>query len=177
VNRLLIGIAALALAPRAYAGSCDRAASVLLAQHAQYVTYCPECGDAAPSAPATWQAPAPLPDFVHTYLQTSPARYELAATLDGCDVVGLPYRLRVVDETATGVMIVPDTVPAAPAPAAATAPVVVDDRLVPTWLAGLLGGLTGIAFVLCVPNRRRRTLVPRAIDLVARDDTHVTIDR
>ena len=173
-----VAIASLALAPRAYAGPCDTAARVLLAQHAAYVTYCPECGDPAPSAPATWTAPQPLPDLAHTYVRTSASSFELAATLDGCYVTGLPRSLRVVDETATGVLIVPDELPSRRLPelipsghAAEPTPLEV-----PAWIACAIGGLAGSGVTVTLLGRRRRRFVPRAIDLAV-DDSRVRIDR
>lgn len=183
IEKQIVVIAALALAPRAYADSCDARVADVMAQHAMYVTYCAECGDGAPSVPLAWM-PGQQLDAAHAYVQTSPTRYELVSALADCAFAAGPIALRVIDETPTGVLIVPDAVPVAraePAPPpmpAAPAPVIVQvDDTLPDWLVGMLGGLAGslVTLAWCVPRRRRANL-PRAIDL-AGDEPRVRIDR
>jgi hypothetical protein len=173
VKLWIVGFAALALAPRAYADSCDERVEGVMAHYPTYVTYCAECGDAAPSAPVA-TVPGQAIDASHAYVQTSRVRFDLVGALAGCPLADGPLSLRVIDETPTGMLIVPDAVAVVAPPAAAAAapkpaaPIVVTVDDTPAgWLVGVIGGLAGSLLTLawCVPRRRRRMQLPRAIDL------------
>ena len=114
-----------------------------LALGKQVVEYCADCGDVAPGVP--YIATGPLRDPAHTYVRTSDDRFE---SLCG------PDALRVSEETATGILIVPDAVAAAAVPAASSDVDVV------------LGFACGICLtVVAVVFRRRRPMEPRAVKL------------
>lgn len=111
-----------------------------LALGKQVVEYCADCGDVAPGVP--YIAEGPLRDPANTFVRTTPDRFE---RLCGSDT------LRVSEETATGILIVPETIgTAAPAPDYDAA----------------LGFGCGISLaVAAFALRRRRAMRPRAIHL------------
>lgn len=145
------------------ASICDATVDRLLAAYPTVVEYCERCGDKAPGVPHPAEGrPA---DLASTYVKTSDVRYENLALLANCiaEPLAVPS-LRVLDETSTGVLIVPDTAPVSThiehAPVVhvratnAAAP-----RMWPLVLAGAGGGgavvcvLTGLALY----RRRKQT--------------------
>ena len=171
----------LAASAPAAADPCGDRANDVVARYPNYVTYCEACGDRAPSEPAIAIRGRAL-ELAHTYVATSAVRYENLAALAGCPVVGVPPSLRVSDETEHGVLITPDWVPVRPAAAPPPAPeplVVAAPQIIfvpvdegPPWallggIVGLATGATGVLFAIALPRRRRSSL-PRALDLVDR---------
>jgi hypothetical protein len=93
----------------AAASLCDAAVDRLIATHPTVVEYCERCGDKAPGLPYVVDA-RPI-DLESTYVKTSEVRYENLALLAGCTTDASVPTLKVLDETRTGVLIVPDTAP------------------------------------------------------------------
>lgn len=89
---------------------CDAAVDHALASHPMIVEYCERCGDKAPGLPHPARGrPA---DLASTYVKTSDVRYQNLALLANCIAEPLEVpSLKVLDETPTGVLIVPDTTP------------------------------------------------------------------
>lgn len=89
---------------------CDAAVDRVLATHPMVVEYCERCGDKAPGMPHV--AEGRPDDLASTYVKTSDVRYQNLALLANCvaEPVAVPS-LKVLDETPTGVLIVPDTAP------------------------------------------------------------------
>jgi hypothetical protein len=89
---------------------CDAAVDRVLASHPTIVEYCERCGDKAPGMPHPAQG-RPT-DLASTYVKTSDVRYQNLALLANCIAEPLDVpSLKVLDETPTGVLIVPDTTP------------------------------------------------------------------
>ena len=193
------------------------AATRLINSHHEIVQFCERCGDKAPGYPEHATASVsqhlrlfevsvggePI-DLAYTFVPTArdgasrrtrgsgaDHQYENLAALTGCKVEGVSKVLRVTEETATGVMIVPDRsamidvltadpTPPAPTPSleranAALPPQVI---VVPTaaspsiWPAALAGGggasAIWAAWAVMSTRRRRRPMRPRAAELVDR---------
>jgi hypothetical protein len=89
---------------------CDAAVDRILATHPTVVEYCERCGDKAPGMPHP--AEDRPKDLASTYVKTSDVRYQNLALLANCvaEPLAVPS-LKVLDETPTGVLIVPDTTP------------------------------------------------------------------
>jgi len=127
--------------------SCSERAGHLALGH-EVVAYCPSCGDEAPGIPYTAgtldRAPAQL------YMRSAADHYANLATLVGCEVpAGTPRGLHI--ERDHGVLIVPDPVVPMPARSATAA----------HWELAALP----VLLLLWVGIRRRRTMVPRAVNL------------
>jgi hypothetical protein len=89
---------------------CDAAVDRILATHPMVVEYCERCGDKAPGMPHP--ANDRPTDLASTYVKTSDVRYQNLALLANCIAEPLEVpSLKVLDETPTGVLIVPDTAP------------------------------------------------------------------
>ena len=89
---------------------CDVAVDRILATHPTVVEYCERCGDKAPGMPHP--AEGRPTDLASTYVKTSDVRYQNLALLANCIAEPLDVpNLKVLDETPTGVLIVPDTAP------------------------------------------------------------------
>lgn len=125
-------------------GDCRQTADAR-AHGKQVVEYCADCGDVAPGVP--YIADGPLRDPAHTYVRTSDDRFD---RLCGTDA------LRVSEETATGILIVPD--PVATSSAASAVP----DPIGSLAIAFVLGAC---ATVTVRTLRRRRPMEPRAARL------------
>jgi hypothetical protein len=93
----------------AAASVCDAAVDRLLATHPTVIEYCERCGDKAPGLPHVADA-RPI-DLETTFVKTSDVRYQNLALLAGCTTDVQVPTLKVLDETPTGVLIVPDTAP------------------------------------------------------------------
>jgi hypothetical protein len=89
---------------------CDAQVDRVLATHPMIVEYCDRCGDKAPGMPHP--AEGRPTDLASTYVKTSDVRYQNLALLANCiaEPLAVPS-LKVLDETPTGVLIVPDTTP------------------------------------------------------------------
>ena len=147
---------------------CDAAVDRVLASHPMIVEYCERCGDKAPGMPHPAEGrPA---DLASTYVKTSDVRYQNLALLANCVAEPLDVpSLKVLDETPTGVLIVPDTapvdavvieaepalVPPAPAPVIHTTVVVRDPDTWPYFVAGAAIP-TWIIAGLALHRRRKR---------------------
>jgi hypothetical protein len=120
-------------------------------------------------------------DLAYTYVKTSEHQYRNLASLAGCPASGVSPHLR-IDQASTGVLISADSaapvhaVAVAPAPSAVLPPApatVVYIVAPPGWGAGWIGillacgaGLAGVIAALGrVGARRRRAMLPRAVDL------------
>jgi hypothetical protein len=182
VKRLALWIVPL-LASQAHA-DCERDARTTLARYPEYVTYCVGCRDLAPSAPATADRHTSVA-IETTYVRTDPAHYSNLAELVDCPAPDQPFWLDVSPASDTGVLITPDwgshyIKPAPPPPAAAPVVITVPQVMVvqadddPPWalLAGIAGLATGATGVLCALalRRRRRDVLPRAVNLADRVD-------
>lgn len=149
----------------AAASVCDAAVDRLLATHPTVIEYCEPCGDKAPGLPHI--ADARPADLESMYVKTSDVRYENLAVLAGC-VTDVPVpSLKVLDETSTGVLIVPDTapvqvrgepvLPVVHIQAASTAP---PTSMMPFIVAGAGGGGATLCVIagLAVYWRRKRVI-------------------
>lgn len=149
-----------------------------------YVTYCPACGDKAPSEPMP-HLPSAY-DASTTYIQVSPYRYANMAALAGSPPASAPPSLRVQGETPNGVLILPDDEPVTenhrgtedtekrkPPPSVASVSLWFtseDSESVWPWVGGgAAGALGSIVTALAVMRRKRhRAQLPRALGLVDR---------
>lgn len=185
-----------ALAGAAPPGSADRALD-LIHHYGEVVTYCGPCGDLAPgeplqiSQPASAQLSGGRPVLVvegrelaieHTYVRTEPGWFRNLALLVGLDAGAAPPSLRVRRATDTGELITPsdEAAPAPPLAAAQPAAPAAETVLIhvhqvgPPWIAVAALALSGaiatglLALLFAARARRRRTALPRAIDLTAR---------
>ena len=158
---------------------CDAQIDRVLASHPMVVEYCERCGDKAPGMPHVAEGrPA---DLASTYVKTSDVRYQNLALLANCvaEPVDVPS-LKVLDETPTGVLIVPDTAqvdtviaesPPLAAPVVTPPPHVMvfhEETTTPWWWAiAAVGGGTVVngGAVLWLVTRRRRLHEPRALHI------------
>ncbi|MDB4957337.1 MAG: hypothetical protein JWO36_4906 [Myxococcales bacterium] len=207
---LMLAFAGTAWSGAAHADQCivtseriATAAAKLINSHHEIVRFCEPCGDKAPGQPekATAQVSPYLrlfevhvggqpTDLAYTFVPTSPRQYQSLAALTGCEVGGVSLALRVTDETAHGVMIVPEpaAIPEPPqselaavlepiAPTYVTLPpqfvVVAQPEPHAWWPAAVAGGggasAIWAAWAVLTTRRRRRTMVPRAAALIAGD--------
>jgi hypothetical protein len=132
----------------------------ILVEHPTIVAFCEPCGDRVPGEPIDYTGEEVNPAY--TYVQTGSARFDNIAALAGCPVAGVSPGLRVEEETADGVLIVPDHSPVAPE----AARVVVVQQPVPAkglgWGAIALGcAMTSALWIAVVRWRRLRAHKPR----------------
>lgn len=163
----------------AAASLCDAAVDRLLATQPTVIEFCERCGDKAPGLPHI--AEGRPSDLESTFVKTSDVRYENLALLAGCATDVVVPTLKVLDETSTGVLIVPDTAPdtvpdtapvtapvTRPMPAVhvqATAAMAPRTSLMPFVVAGSGGGaatLCGVAG-LALYRRRKRAFQARKL--------------
>ena len=167
---------------------CDAAVDRILATHPMVVEYCERCGDKAPGMPHP--ATGRPTDLASTYVKTSDVRYQNLALLANCVAEPLEVpSLKVLDETPTGVLIVPDAspvdavlvpdvlpAPPLPPPAAAGPPevhtTVVIRETATTWPYFVAGAAipTWIIAGLALHRRRKRAQEARKLGRFARSD-------
>jgi hypothetical protein len=191
---LLIAALAVAWPAAARADQCavvDRATAARaideLFRHAEIISYCEPCGDAAPGLP-THAARAmtrhveggvevvidgrPV-DLAYTYVQTSSHRYENLAALVACPTTGVSPSLAVDDATPTGVLIHADTTPVRQAEELARPSLPAVYIVAPTshpgvgWdvIAGACLITSAVWWLGASRLRRRRAMRPRATEL------------
>jgi hypothetical protein len=145
-----------------------------------YVTYCPACGDKAPSEPMPHLPTAY--DASTTYIQVSPYRYANMAALAGSPPANAPPSLRVQGETPNGVLILPDDEPVTQQGPRTSdlgprlivlpevrSPMPEAPSLWPWIGGGTAGALGSLVTVMMVARRKRhRAQLPRALGLVER---------
>lgn len=158
---------------------CDAAVDRVLAAHPMVVEYCERCGDKAPGLPHV--AEGRPTDLASTYVKTSDVRYQNLALLANCvaEPLAVPS-LKVLDETPTGVLIVPDTTPVdavivetPPPPIVEPPPIIAppahvmvfhEEAPTPWWWFALSAGGGGIVAgtaIVWIATRRRRLHEPR----------------
>lgn len=144
----------------ATASLCNAAVDRLLAPQPTVIEYCERCGDKAPGLPHVADA-RPI-DLESTFVKTSDVRYENLALLAGCATDVPVPSLEVLDETSTGVLIVPDTasvIEPAELPtmhAQAVAAIVLPTSMWPFVLAGAGGGGGAVCVIAGLALYRRR---------------------
>lgn len=142
------------------ASLCDATVERLLAIQPTVIEYCERCGDKAPGLPHV-AATRPI-DLESTFVKTSDVRYENLALLAGCTTDVPVPSLKVLDETSTGVLIVPDTasvvvpVELPVMHAQATAAIEPATSMWPFVLAGAGGGGAAVCVIAGLALYRRR---------------------